>query len=533
MDATQLFREALARHRAGALVEAEQLYGRALALQPDNVSALVNRAAALRDLGRPAEALAALDRALALQPDHAFALNNKGVALIDLRRPAEAAGCFERAAQLKPDYAEALNNLGKALASLDPAPDPAVSLTAFDRAIALRPDYAEAWDNRGVLLAELGRLDEAAAAIEQAIRLQPRRVSPYYHLTLTRPLASGDPHIAAMQALAAQADALSLDDRIELDFALAAALDGAGDPEAAFARLAEGNALNRARIDYDEAATLGALTRTAELYTPQVMAAGAGAGGPTDLPVFIVGMPRSGTTLVEQILASHPAVFGAGESSAFPAAMTDEGVAFPEVAAGLGPAALQRLGERYLGRIRPLAPDALRITDKRPDNFRFAGLLHLALPGARIVHVRRAAADTCLSCFSKLFGPAVPYASDLGELGRYWRAYEALMAHWRKVIPPETLLEVDYEALVADPEAQARRLIAHCGLEWDPACLEFWRAPRRVRTASAAQVRAPVHGEAVGRWRAYQPWLGPLLEALGQEPARVKPAGKSGSRKRR
>jgi Tfp pilus assembly protein PilF len=526
MDATQLFREALARHRAGALAEAEQLYAQALALQTDHVPALVNRAAALRDLGRPAEALAALDQALALQPDHALALNNRGVALIDLRRPGEAAQCFERAVALKPDYADALNNLGKALASLDPAPDPEVSLAAFERAIALRPDYAEAWDNRGVLLAELGRLDEAVAAIEQAIRLQPRRVSAYYHLTLTRTLAPADPHIAAMQALAGQADALSLDDRIELDFALAAALDGAGDPAGAFARLAEGNALNRTRIDYDEAATLQALARTAELFTPQAIARGHGAGDPSELPVFIVGMPRSGTTLVEQMLASHPAVFGAGETSAFPAALADEGVDFPDGAAELGAASLRRLGERYLERVRPLGPKALRITDKRPDNFRLAGLIHLALPGARIVHVRREAADACLSCFSKLFGPAVPYASDLGELGRYWRAYDALMAHWRQVIPPQVLLELDYEAIVADPQAQARRLIAHCGLEWDPACLEFWRAPRRVRTASAAQVRRPVHGEAVGRWRAYKPWLGPLLEALGATPSGAAKGGR-------
>ena len=513
MDATQLFRQALARQRAGALGEAERLYAQALALQPGLVPALCNRGAALRELERPAEALASFEEALKLQPDHLFALNNRGVALIDLGRPLEALASFERAIALKPDYAEAHNNRGRALASLEPGADPAEALASFDRAIALRPDYAEAWDSKGVLLAELGRLHEAEQAVEQSIAIEPRRVRGYYHLAEMRRLQPSDPILAAMRALAGDAR-LHEGDRIELDFALARAFDDMGEPQLAFERLVEGNALNRRRIAYDEAEALGVLQRIGQAFNAARMAARR-AGDPSATPVFVVGMPRSGTTLVEQILAGHPGVAAVGESRALPDAMLAQDLASPETAAQASDDALAALGADYLRRVRTLAPEADRIVDKRPDNFRFAGLIALALPNARIVHVRRDARDVCLSCFFKLFGQGAPYACDLGELGRYHLAYAALMAHWRATLPPGVLLEVDYEALVGDLEGQARRILDHCGLAWDPRCLDFHRTERRVRTASAAQVRQPLYAGAVGRWRAYASMLGPLLDALG------------------
>jgi hypothetical protein len=214
-------------------------------------------------------------------------------------------------------------------------------------------------------------------------------------------------------------------------------------------------------------------------------------------------MPRSGSTLIEQILASHPDVHGG-----------DERPDFPELLRGFDGVDYRALGTAYLGRSRALAPSAARVTDKLPGNFLHAGAIHLALPKARIIHSRRDPADTCLSCFTKLFRSEQAYTYDLGELGRYFRAYARLMAHWRAVLPPSVFLEVDYERLVADPETQTRRLLAHCGLTWDPACLAFHQTQRDVRTASAVQVRRPIYHGSIGRWRRYGARLSPLLSEL-------------------
>jgi hypothetical protein len=246
-----------------------------------------------------------------------------------------------------------------------------------------------------------------------------------------------------------------------------------------------------------------------------------GVGGPSRAPVFIIGMPRSGTTLVEQILASHPQVFGAGEIADFEKAaaglggVVAEALHSPEAVSLISADQFRRLGASYVERLAAVAPaGAARITNKTPGNFVLAGLIHLALPNARLIHISREPADTCLSCFSSLFVGNLPYAYDLGELGRYYRAYEALMAHWREALPRGVMLDVRYEELVADLEGQARRIVGHCGLEWDARCLDFHQNRRQVRTASAAQVREPIYKSSVGRWRRYEPFLGPLLAEL-------------------
>ena len=511
--------------RLGRPEEALESFDRALAVDPQLVPALTNRGVALRDLGRTEEALDSYERALKLRPDHVFSLNNRGVALMDLGRTADALRSFERALELKGDYAEAWNNRGRALAAgrdpLEGAGHADEALASFDRALALSPGYGEALDNKGVLLVELGRAEEAAACFEAAIRGAPRAIRPYYHLVQARRLQPADPHLAALKALARDADRLAFQDRIELDFALGQALDEAGDPEAAFPLLLEGNALRRAQIGYDESAALAQLEAIEAAFPPELMAAGAGKGDPSDLPVFVVGMPRSGTTLIEQILASRPGVFAAGETAALPDALAVQTLAggkridFPRGIKRLPAKALREIGAGYAARLRAAAPQALRVVDKRPDNFRLVGLIRLVLPNARIIVARRDARDTCVSCFSKLFGPGAPYSFELGELGRYHRAYERLMAYWRRLLPDEAMLEVEYEALVADPEGQGRRILAFCGIQAGAGTLEAHRTERRIRTASALQARQPIHTGAVGRWRRYEPFIGPLLDALG------------------
>jgi len=299
---------------------------------------------------------------------------------------------------------------------------------------------------------------------------------------------------------------------------LGKAYDDCDQPARAFNYFSQGNALKRQEVPYDEAATLGVMERTREVFSAGMMAAAGGQGDPSVEPIFIIGMPRSGSTLVEQILASHPQVYGAGESREFHHLVNNfaPGRSYLDAVTDLTGPELQRFGELYLTRVRPADSTPARITDKLLINFLYAGLIHLALPNARIIHTRRDPADTCLSCFTKLFSVGQYFSYELGELGRYYRAYQRLMDHWRSVLPSRVLIEVDYEAVVADPETQVRRLLAHCGLDWDPACLDFHHSERAVRTASAVQVRQQIYGQSVGRWRKYAPFLQPLLRELGR-----------------
>ena len=504
---------ALGRH-----AEAAQRYRQVLAIRPGHVLSVNNLGASLLQLGQMAEAAAAFQQAQALAPNDVSILNNLATTLRELGRHAEMLQVADRGLALAPGHAQLINSRGMALAGLGRLQE---ALAAFDAGLAAYPENVELHENRSVMLVELGRTAEAGEAIRRAVAIAPGRVRAYYNLTEIRRTLPGEPHLEAMETLARSIDQLPLQDRIELHFALGKAHADVGDFEQAFQRFTAGGALQRARLGYDEAATFDVLERTAAAFSHDVLWRNAGKGDPSDAPVFILGMPRSGGTLVEQILASHPEVHGAGETDAFRQAVADlaaEGIVedSPEGFAHLPAKALRRLGQTYLERVG--RPDAgiRRVTDKSIEAFRLTGLIHMALPGARFIHVRRDPLDACLSCFSKLFVTTLGYTYDLGDLGRYWRRYEAQMAHWAQALPPGAILEVRYEDVVADLEGQARRMLAHCGLDWDERVLDFHTTDRAVRTASFAQVRQPIYASSVGRWRDYAPWLGPLKEALGQ-----------------
>ena len=563
--------------------EALASYDRAIAANPKGANAHNNRGNALLKLGRPAEALASYDRALTLAPPSADTLTNRGNALRALRRVGEALACFVQALVLAPRSAAALDSLAgvlsemnrfgdalacydhalacepgcvdtfanrasvltalkrfdEALASCDQAlalaPNHVVALNnrgaalaglareseaiaSCDAAIVAQPDFALAHDNKGVALLQLGRFRAAGEAFEAAIALAPDQPRPYYHLSLTRRFEPDDLRLPAIERLTRSDATLSAQDRIYAHFAFGRAMADLGDIERSFYHIAAGNVVQRHLFAYDEAATLAALERT-RLAFAQRPIIGTGARG--SAPIFIVGMPRSGSTLVEQILASHPDAHGAGEVSDLQWAAGEIGGAAvetlinPEAVGRMSSEDFRRLGANYLRRIEARAPAAQRVINKALENFRHLGLIALALPDARIVHVRRDPVDTCFSCFSNLFVDNVLYASELGELGRYYRGYNVLMAHWRRMLPPGMMIEVRYEDVVADLEGESRSLVAHCGLDWDPRCLDFHKSERSVRTASLAQVRQPIYGGSVGRWRPYQAFLGPLLEALG------------------
>ena len=502
----------------GRLDAALEHHVRALSIDPGRVSAYNNLGLTLHALGRWDEAIAAYAKALSLDPENADAHCYLGDTLQALARPEDAAASYRKALAIRPDHAEARNNLGNALQALGRADE---AIASYEAALALRPDRADIHNNLGAALESIGRIGEARQAYERAVALAPKRAAFHRSLVELAPVRPGDPRLPALEALAADAS-LPDSEQIELEFALGKALADLGRHEEAFRHYLQGNALKRSRIVYDEAATLRQFDRIRTVFSADLMRAREGVGEPSPVPVFVLGMPRSGTTLVEQILASHPQIFGAGELMELDNLVARLGgaagaAAYPDIVPELTGEALRRLGAEYVERLRRRAPTAARITDKMPANFRFIGLIHLALPKARIVHLRRDPVDTCFSCFTRLFAHDQPHTYDLRELGRYYRAYAALMEHWRKGLPPGAMLEVSYESLVADLETEARRILAHCRLAWDDACLAYHRTKRPVRTASASQVRQPIYRSSIGRWLPYREWLKPLLDELGVE----------------
>ncbi len=498
--------------------EAVKHYQQAITVKPAYAEAHYNLGNVLHDLGRHGDAVLHYEQALRIRPSFAEAHNNLGNALQKLGRHHAAIKRYEAAIMCKPGYAEAHRNLGNALLALNRHHD---AIAAFEKALAIDPSKAAVHHDIATAHLLAGDVEGAYQAYQNALALAPRNIGLHLNLASLKPFVADDPRLPALQRLSDEAASLPENDQIALHFALGKAFSDLKMHERSFRHLLEGNRLKRGQIDYDEAATLSAFSRVREVFTPALMRQKQGAGDPSSTPVFIVGMPRSGTSLLEQILASHSRVFGAGELDAFSeaaeqvlASSADPSLQYPANMPTASAADLRRIGERYLEHVRAMAGDASRIVDKMPANFGYVGLIHLALPNARIIHARRDPIDTCLSCFGLLFGEDQPHTYDLAELGRYYSAYARLMRHWEKLLPAGIMLEMRYEDVVDDTEAQARRLIAHCGLEWEEQCLAFHSNPRPVRTASVTQVRRPIYRDSVGRWLPHKERLGPLLAAL-------------------
>jgi len=468
----------------------------------------------LHDQGRRAEAEQHYRAALEAHPDHPAILFPLGLLCFEGGRFEEAAYLFEKVQSARPELPVAHLGLGNTLNALG---HPSEALTAFEKLLSLEPTNSAGHFGIGHAMQNLGRLKEARRAFESAVALAPK--FPLYHRALAEAARFGenDPRLTALEELAREEASLPEDQRIELHFALAKAYDDLKRYESAFEHLQKGNAIKRRFVRYDEAQEMEFFRAITAAFTPELFEAKQGVGDPSDVPVFIVGMPRSGTTLIEQILASHPSVFGAGELMYLYklAGSGHAGAKFPFDIASIPDEVLRRFGGFYAARVRALAPEARRIVDKLPLNFRLVGLIRLTLPNARIIHVRRDPLDTCLSCYFNTFSQNIDFAYDLGELGRYYKAYEALMAHWRAVLPAGAMLEVQYETVVEDLEIEARRLVEYCGLEWDACCLKFHETKRVVHTVSAAQVHQPIYKNSIGRWLPYKTHLRPLFDALG------------------
>ncbi|HEX4144617.1 MAG TPA: tetratricopeptide repeat protein [Pirellulales bacterium] len=490
----------------------------AVALKPGLFQAHVTLGCIFQKLGKLDRAAASFRQAIALRPNNAEGHHTLGKVLRDLGQLDEACAEFERAITLKPELFPAHNSLGCALQEQEKL-DRAVA--CYQQALAINADYAEAHHNLGVALKQLGRFDEAALHFDRAIALWPDYAEAHFGRVELKPTSAGDPELAALEALAADAGRLPPDKMIFIHFALGMALEDAGDYARAFDHFQQGNALKRGVIHYDDAVSQRDFRLIAEFFDSGLLDRFPAMGDPSPAPIFIVGMPRSGSTLVEQILASHPQVHAAGELDNLNqvirkicVAADGQPVLFPQCLGTFEGDRLARLGQAYLASLPALADGKIRITDKMLGNFFRVGLIRMMLPNARIIHTVRDPVDTCLSCFSKLFVCGHGFSYDLAELGAFYRGYHQLMTHWRSVLPAGAMLEVSYEDVIDNQEHQARRLIEYCGLPWDDRCLDFHKHDRPILTASNVQVRQPLYRSSVARWRRYAPYIKPLLAQL-------------------
>ena len=500
----------------GRFDEAADRARRAIDINPQFADAYINLASVEMSRQRHDESLRWLDALLAFAPGHPGALVARSKCLKRQDRLDEALDAARRAAAISPNNADAHNTLAEALQAASQFDE---ALASFEKAARLPGTVAEsARLGRATLLAEIGRGKEALAVFDEVLAANPRCVAAYADRADQKKFTADDADIARMEALLSSGEVQVLNDRISLHFTLGKAYMDAGNSERAFHHLGEGNRMKRATVAFDAKATGQWMQGIAKTFSGPLLNGFKDAGNPSDMPVFVLGMPRSGTTLVEQILASHPQVHGAGELRAVQALVDGLGDYLAAIKrANLD--MLARLGDSYVARVAPLSQGRRHVVDKMPANFLHAGLIRLILPNARIVHCRRDPVDTCLSCYTKLFAAEQAFTYDLAELGAFHRAYQSLTAHWRKVLPKDRFIEVDYEAIIDDLEGQARRLVDFLGLPWDEGCLKFHETARPVRTASLNQVRQPIYKTSLGRWRKHASHLEPLLEALGLDPS--------------
>lgn len=526
-------------------------YRRALANRPDFVESANNLGAVLVEMDDPDEGLKHLLAVIKARPDYAEAHCNIGNAFIALENFAKAELAYTNAVRLQPRHVEALEGLARcaqetrdlsraetltrqALAISERAATwtllgnihseqgyPEQAAEDFEKALAINPQQVSAWLGKGHLLMEMGNMDEAEACFTRALELDPENIAPRLSITQVRKTREGDENLAALQAAAATIDSMPATRALSLHFALGKAYEDLKEYDNAFPHFLEGCRLKRARIDYNGDNNRLVAENIRKMFSAERLDSLRGAGNPDDTPIFVLGMPRSGTTLTETIIASHPDVHGAGE---LPDLLHIIGqplgkppLGYPLSIGNLTKDDLARMADQYLRQIRTRAPDARHITDKMPANFLGVGMIHLMLPNAKVVHVRRNPIDTCVSAFTRLFNKSQHQSYDLRELGRYYRDYLAIMAHWREVLPAGSFYEIQYEDLVANQEEESRKLLAFCGLEWNDACLDPHKTERTVKTASVTQVRQPVYKTSVERWRVYEKYLGPLLEELGDE----------------
>jgi tetratricopeptide (TPR) repeat protein len=494
------------------LAEADTKFRRAIELDPEFAEAWCNLGLALGTAGKQADAIAALQRATEIDPELADAHSKLADMLLLQGRRIEAIASFRRAAAAAADSPLGLLAEARALENELRLPE---AEALFRKFIATGPkaQMATAYAHLGTVLAQLGRFDKAVACFDQAIARAPAGPDGHFayfgRVSAAKVTEADRPLVDQMFALldARMSDGV----RMSLHFGLGKALDDLGDYAGAIRQFDAANAIRRRDRRLNRAGLASWTDRLITRCTPEFFARNADSASDSPLPLLVLGMPRSGTTLLEQILSSHPGIAAAGELTFW----SEHGPAWDRAGpAGFGVERAAVLARNYVGTLADISIGALRVIDKNPWNFQWIGMIRQAFSNARFIHCRRHPVDTCLSVYFTHFDIPQDFMSDRSDLVFYYREYARLMEHWRRVLPPDRYTEVDYTALVSDREAEARRLIAFCGLEWDNACLHHEANSRPVQTSSIWQVRQPLYRSSLERWRRYDPWLGEFRQLL-------------------
>jgi tetratricopeptide (TPR) repeat protein len=528
--------------RLGEVEEAEIRYREVLKRAPDYLEAHLNLACLLNEVGRYKEALASVACVVARDPKMAKAYGVAAAIEFKARRYPSALEWIEQAILLRPDViqlltrrADILSKLGRnelALADcekvlchrpadsetfrvkaaiLQDIDQPEEALATLQRAEVANPNNTTLTIDRAWLLAEMRRKQEALDLLDNMISAQPQLVPALDCRSFLGRYEPSHPHMGIMEAIVGKPETPA-GDRMRLSFPIGRTYLDAGDGEKAFHYLNLGNRLKRQTVNYDRAVEEEWFSSIMSVFSTDLMPRLAKSDVHSSRPIFVFGMPRSGTTLVEHILASHPSVRGSGESSHLDTLVRS--AVFSPGSPGLTRDNLASCAGQYLTLVGSRVPDTLHFVDKTNSNFLYAGLISIMLPGARMIHCRRDPIDTCLSCYSLNFAHGHEFAYDLAELGHYYTLYRKLMAHWNDLLPAETFLEVDYETLVNDTEGQVAKMLEFCHLPWAESCMRFYETSRVVSTSSLSQVRSPIYKSSVGRAEIFRPWLDPLIEAL-------------------
>jgi tetratricopeptide (TPR) repeat protein len=486
----------------------------AVASNPRYGDAYFRLGIALETLGNIRGALAAYECATKLLPSLTEAWFRAGALVYTIGHREAAIGCFQRAAVT--GGRTSFGRLGKARALVIEDHNQEAEQVLRETLVA-DPSNAMAFDLLGSVLSELGRFDEARACFERTIAIAPMLAGSYYDLVRCRPVTSSDNDLLQEMQAALATPGPEAQQRQRLHLAIGKAAEDLGDYGLAMQHFDTADAVRRGSAAFDSAAFSIEIDRLIARCTPEFIARASELSSDDATPVLIIGMPRSGTTLVEQIVSMHPEVGAGGELNFW----NEHAAAWHHSSAGDEKQFLAKAAADYLGVLRAIAPTAARVTDKMPFNFLWAGLIHAAFPKATIIHCRRAAVDTALSIHQTFFHPALAFPTGGAELVAYFQSYRELTDHWRSVLPADRYIEVDYEELTRAPEPAIRRIIAACGLPWHDACLRPESNPRAVKTPSKWQTRQPIYRTSVERWRRYETWLGALGVLVEDETERI------------
>jgi tetratricopeptide (TPR) repeat protein len=529
--------------------KAIEYYHKAIAANANYLEPLNNLGLVLIEEDRHAEAIAPLTSAVRQNPSYSDAWCNLGCAYTVLEQLDKALPAYQKAIELRPDYVEAHMGLAsvymeiesltdaemsvKRALEIDPEKAEAQSMlggiynemphleradACYSRALELNPELVSAYLGRGHLHMESGEFDIAEECFTKALEVEPKTLAIRFAFTQLKKVRQDSEHFRVLREIQ-EPDSLRGNEAINYYYAMGKCHDDTGNHERAFEYYLKGAKLKRDTVSYDPNVNTRLIEQITSIFSKDWIEQHKGGGNDSTVPIFVLGMPRSGTTLTEQIIASHPDVYGAGElrdmKEIAGRLVTPAGKEFPRNLSGLNPQGLKLLGDEYTKRIAERALGSPHVTDKMPGNFQLVGLIHLILPNAKIIHIMRNPLDTCISGFTRLFRHGQSQSYDLYEQGCFYRDYHRLMQHWRAVLPQGSFYDVQYEELVQDNENQVRRLIDYCALDWDDACLESHKTKRTVKTASITQVRQPIYTTSLERWRRYEKFLEPLRKGLG------------------